>query len=77
MVDWYEKAVVRSFREAESKKHCQQRTISMKSAMILWNHWSQHVNALFPTQHGHQQKSLALLVQGIVIQAVRCCYVAA
>src|ERR1700757_2446996 len=39
----------------------------MNSAMILWNHWSQQVKALFPTLHGHQQKTLALLVQGIVM----------
>lgn len=39
----------------------------MNSAMILWNQWSQQVKALFPTLHGHQQKTLALLVQGIVM----------
>jgi len=39
----------------------------MNTAMILWKHWSQQVKALFPTLHGHQQKTLALLVQGIVM----------
>jgi len=39
----------------------------MNTAMILWNQWSQQVKALFPTLHGHQQKTLALLVQGIVM----------
>lgn len=39
----------------------------MNTAMILWNQWSQQVKALLPTLHGHQQKTLALLVQGIVM----------
>jgi Transposase DDE domain len=39
----------------------------MNTAMILWNQWSQQVKALFPMLHGHQQKTLALVVQGIVM----------
>lgn len=35
--------------------------------MLLWNQWSHRVNALFPTRHGHQQKTQALVVQGIVM----------
>lgn len=39
----------------------------MNTAMILRKHWSQQVKALFPTLHGHQQNTLAFLVQGIVM----------
>jgi len=39
----------------------------MKNALIRWKHWSHHVKALFPTWHGHQQATLAVVVQGIVM----------
>lgn len=39
----------------------------MNTPMILWKHWTHQVGELFPSMHGHQQKTLALLVQGIVM----------
>src|SRR3984893_2757244 len=35
--------------------------------MILWKHWTHQIGELFPSMHGHQQKTLASLVQGIVM----------
>jgi hypothetical protein len=42
-------------------------TISMEASIILWEKWQEQVKELLPDVHGHQKKSLALSVIGIVL----------
>jgi hypothetical protein len=42
-------------------------TISMEASSILWEKWQEQVKELLPGVHGHQKKSLALSVIGIVL----------
>jgi hypothetical protein len=39
----------------------------MDASALLWKHWHQQVKDLFGTMHGHQKKTLAFLVIGIVL----------
>jgi Transposase DDE domain len=43
------------------------RTISMDASALLWERWKMQVKELFPKIHGHQKKTLALCVMGIVL----------
>lgn len=38
----------------------------MDASAVLWERWSAQVKELFPKIHGHQKKTLALFVIGIV-----------
>jgi hypothetical protein len=42
-------------------------TASMDASALLWEHWRTQVKKLFPKIHGHQKKTLALFVIGIVL----------
>lgn len=42
-------------------------TVSMDVSTILWEQWRVQVKELFPKIHGHQKKTLALFVIGIVV----------
>lgn len=39
----------------------------MDASAVLWERWSAQVKELFPKIHGHQKKTLALFVIGIVL----------
>ena len=39
----------------------------MEASNILWEKWQEQVKELLPDGHGHQKKSLALSVIGIVL----------
>jgi Transposase DDE domain len=39
----------------------------MEAPLLLLKHWTQQVKQLFPQLHGHQQKSLAFAVLGLVL----------
>ena len=39
----------------------------MEASSILWEKWQAQVKELLPDVHGHQKKSLALSVLGIVL----------
>ncbi len=38
----------------------------MDASALLWERWRAQVKELFPRIHGHQKKTLALFVMGIV-----------
>ena len=39
----------------------------MEASIILWEKWQEQVKDLLPAIHGHQKKTLALSVLGIVL----------
>ncbi len=39
----------------------------MKASVALWEKWQEQVKQLLPEIHGHQKKTLAFLVLGIVL----------
>ncbi len=39
----------------------------MEASLLLWKHWQGHVKEIFEHMHGHQQRTLALVVLGIVL----------
>jgi hypothetical protein len=39
----------------------------MNASVLLWQQWHQQVKQLFEGVHGHQKKTLALLVMGIIL----------
>jgi hypothetical protein len=39
----------------------------MDAAALLWEAWRAQVKQLFPSLHGHQQKTLAWMVLGVVL----------
>jgi hypothetical protein len=41
--------------------------ISMDAPTLLWEAWREQVKQLFPSLHGHQQKTLAWMVLGAVL----------
>ncbi len=43
------------------------RTISMDASAVLWEHWRAQVKQLLSGIHGHQKKTLALFVIGIML----------
>jgi len=43
------------------------RTISMDASAVVWEHWRTQVKQLLPGIHGHQKKTLALFVIGIIL----------
>src|SRR6266702_77911 len=43
------------------------RTTSMDTSSVLWTNWHEQLNDLLPGMHGHQKKTLAFFVLGIVL----------
>ena len=39
----------------------------MDAPVLLWEAWREQVKQLFPDLHGHQQKTLAWMVLGVVL----------
>ena len=39
----------------------------MDSTSVLWENWQEQLKELLPGIHGHQKKTLALFVLGIVL----------
>ena len=39
----------------------------MDAPAVLWEAWREQVKQLFPRLHGHQQKSFAWMVLGVVL----------
>jgi hypothetical protein len=39
----------------------------MNASTVLWNEWQEQVKELMPSLHGHQQKTLALFIIGVVL----------
>ena len=39
----------------------------MDASVILWEKWHEQVKQLFEGMHGHQKKTLALVVIGIIL----------
>ena len=39
----------------------------MDTTSVLWENWHEQLNALLPSIHGHQKKTLAFFVLGIVL----------
>jgi hypothetical protein len=39
----------------------------MDASVVLWEQWHQQVKHFFEGVHGHQKKTLALLVLGIIL----------
>ena len=38
----------------------------MDASILLWEKWHEQVKQIFETMHGHQKKTLALVVLGII-----------
>jgi hypothetical protein len=50
-----------------NQKNHRERTIFMQAPLVLWKQWHEQVKQLLVSLHGHQQKTLALMVLGIVL----------
>src|SRR6266487_509240 len=57
---------MRSSQQAEKTVEAW-RTISMDASSVLWANWQEQLKELLPGIHGHQKKTLALFVLGIVL----------
>jgi len=61
-----EKEQTKSVQQAEKTVEAW-RTISMDASSGLWTNWQEQLNALLRGIHGHQKKTLAFFVLGIVV----------